>query len=158
MTVRRIGGNEAGYRLLVLESDEYMQNVTMLRQQSADVVFASYSGLRVPKDAVRVNENGKTGVYILEGPSPRWKPINILHDNGESYVAALDKSFNEQPLARRRDHRRGERSIQWKGSQWIWNRTMTSAQMSRRSGEDGRSGAELRPRPEGDQASARQRR
>ena len=92
MTVRRIGGNEAGYRLLVLESDEYMQNVTMLRQQSADVVFASYSGLRVPKDAVRVNENGKTGVYILEGAVARWKPINILHDNGESYVAALDKS------------------------------------------------------------------
>ena len=69
-----------------------MQNVTMLRQQSADVVFASYSGLRVPKDAVRVNENGKIGVYILEGAVARWKPINILHDNGESYVAALDKS------------------------------------------------------------------
>ena len=92
MTVHRIGGNEAGYRLLVLESENYMQNVTMLRQQSADVVFASYTGIRVPKDAVRVNENGKTGVYILEGAVARWKPIDILHDNGESYVAALDKS------------------------------------------------------------------
>ena len=92
MTVRRIGGNEAGYRLLVLESDEYMQNVTMLRQQSADVVFNSYQGLRVPKDAVRVEDGGQTGVYVLEGATARWKPITILHDNGESYVAALDKS------------------------------------------------------------------
>ena len=92
MTVRRIGGNEAGYRLLVLESDEYMQSVTMLRQQSADVVFNSYSGLRVPKDAVRVDENGRTGVYILEGAVARWKTIEILHDNGESYVVTLDKS------------------------------------------------------------------
>ena len=92
MTVRRIGSNEAGYRLLVLESDEYMQSVTMLRQQSADVVFNSYSGLRVPKDAVRVDENGRTGVYILEGAVARWKTIEILHDNGESYVVTLDKS------------------------------------------------------------------
>ena len=92
MTVRRIGGNEAGYRLLVLESDEYMQSVTMLRQQSADVVFNSYSGLRVPKDAVRVDEKGRTGVYILEGAVARWKTIEILHDNGESYVVTLDKS------------------------------------------------------------------
>ena len=92
MTVRRIGGNEAGYRLLVLESDEYMQSVTMLRQQSADVVFNSYSGLRVPKDAVRVDERGRTGVYILEGAVARWKTIEILHDNGESYVVTLDKS------------------------------------------------------------------
>lgn len=92
MTVRRIGGNEAGYRLLVLESDEYMQNITMLRQQSADVVFNSYSGLRVPKDAVRVDGDGQTGVYILEGAVARWKSIEILHDNGESYVVTLDKS------------------------------------------------------------------
>ena len=92
MTVRRIGGNVAGYRLLVLEGDEYMQSVTMLRQQSADVVFNSYSGLRVPKDAVRVDERGRTGVYILEGAVARWKTIEILHDNGESYVVTLDKS------------------------------------------------------------------
>lgn len=158
MTVRRIGGNEAGYRLLVLESDEYMQNVTMLRQQSADVVFASYSGLRVPKDAVRVNENGKTGVYILEGAVARWKPINILHDNGESYVAALDKSSTNNLWPGRRDHRRGERSIQWKGSQWIWNRTMTSARMSRRSGRrwQRRRGAAAATRRRS--SSARQRR
>lgn len=92
MTVRRIGGNEAGYRLLVLESNAYMQNITMLRQQSADVVFASYTGIRVPKDAVRVDESGQSGVYVLEGAVARWKAIEILHDNGESYVVTLDKS------------------------------------------------------------------
>ena len=92
MHVRRIGGNEAGYRLLVLESENYMQSVTMLRQQSADVVFESYTGIRVPKDAVRVDENGRTGVYILEGSLARWKQIEILHDMGESYIVTLDKS------------------------------------------------------------------
>lgn len=91
MKVFYVGGNEAGSRLLVLSSDEALQNVTLLRQQSAEIVFASYSGLRVPKSAVRV-ENGQTGVYILEGTLAKWKPITILHDTGESYVVELDTS------------------------------------------------------------------
>ena len=91
MRVARLGGNEAGSRLLVLSSDRALQNVTLLRQQSAEIVFTSYSGLRVPKSAVRV-ENGQTGVYILEGTLAKWKPIIILHDTGESYVVTLDTS------------------------------------------------------------------
>ena len=91
MGVARLGGNEAGSRLLVLSSDRALQNVTLLRQQSAEIVFTSYSGLRVPKSAVRV-ENGQTGVYILEGTLAKWKPITILHDTGESYVVTLDTS------------------------------------------------------------------
>lgn len=91
MTVARLGGNEAGARMLVLSSDRDLQNVTLLRKQSAEIVFASYSGLRVPKGAVRV-ENGQTGVYILEGTLAKWKPITILHDTGESYVVELDTS------------------------------------------------------------------
>ena len=91
MRVARLGGNEAGSRLLVLSSDRALQNVTLLRQQSAEIVFTSYSGLRVPKSAVRV-ENGQTGVYILEGTLAKWKLITILHDTGESYVVTLDTS------------------------------------------------------------------
>lgn len=91
MRVARLGGNEAGSRLLVLSSDRALQNVTLLRQQSAEIVFTSYSGLRVPKSAIRV-ENGQTGVYILEGTLAKWKPITILHDTGESYVVTLDTS------------------------------------------------------------------
>ena len=95
MKVLRVGDSEAGYRILVLSCDKYMQNITLLRQQSADIVFASYSGLRVPKDAVRVDESGQPGVYVLEGASAKWKAITILHDNGESYVVKLDKSSTD---------------------------------------------------------------
>lgn len=92
MTVSRISDNQAGFRLLVLSCDRYMQNVTLLRQQSADIVFASYAGLRVPKAAVHVDKNQQPGVYVLEGATAVWKDITILHDNGESYVVELDKT------------------------------------------------------------------
>lgn len=91
MTVSRIGKEENGRCLLVLSCSYYMQDVTLLRQQSADVVFTSYAGLRVPKNAIRVNEASQAGVYVLEGNNAVWKPVNILYDNGESYVVELDK-------------------------------------------------------------------
>ncbi len=94
MTVMRIGDEEDGQRLLVLESSSYIQDVTLLRRQTADVVFRSYAGLRVPKDAIRV-QDGQDGVYILESATARWKPVNILYDNGESYVVELDKSSTD---------------------------------------------------------------
>ena len=92
MTVSRISENQAGFRLLVLSCDRYMQNVTLLRQQSADIVFVSHAGLRVPKSAVHVDKNSQPGVYVLEGATAVWKPIQILHDNGESYVVELDRT------------------------------------------------------------------
>lgn len=95
MTVDRLGADEDGSRLLVLSCDSYMQEVTLLRQQSADIVFTSYRGLRVPKEAIRVDDGMQPGVYVLEGRAAVWKPIHILYDNGESYVAELDKTSTE---------------------------------------------------------------
>ena len=95
MTIERIGEDEDGESLLVLSSDLYMQDVTLLREQSADVVFSSYAGLRVPKEAIRVTEDQRTGVYILEGNTAEWKYVTLLLDNNESYVVALDKSSTD---------------------------------------------------------------
>ena len=95
MDVVRLGKDVDGSRLLVLSCDKYMQEATLLRQQSADVVFSSFSGLQVPKEAVRVNEHGKAGVYVLEGSTATWKPIEVLYDNGESYVVEKDKSSTD---------------------------------------------------------------
>ncbi len=92
MVVERLSESGHGSCLLVLSCDKYIQNATLLRQQSADIVFSSYSGLRVPKEAIRVDENGNVGVYVLEGSNAAWKSVNILHDNGETYVVELDKS------------------------------------------------------------------
>lgn len=92
MRITRIGDEESGQRLLVLESSDYIQNVTLLRGQSADVVFNAYAGLRVPKNALHLDEDNQPGVYILESAAAKWKSVTILYDNGESYVVELDKS------------------------------------------------------------------
>lgn len=95
MTVNRLGEPEDGLRLLVLSCDRYLQDVTLLRTQSADVAFSTYTGLRVPKEAIRVTDDLRSGVYILEGNTAVWKYVTPLYDNGESYVVELDKSSTE---------------------------------------------------------------
>ena len=95
MTVSRVGEEENGKCLLVLSCDRYIQDVTLLREQSADVVFTSYAGLRVPKEAIRVTEDRRTGLYVLEAGAAEWKYVDLLHDNGESYVVKLDKSSTD---------------------------------------------------------------
>lgn len=95
MSVYRLGEESQGQRLLILSCDRYLQDVTLLRAQSADVIFSSYTGLRVPKDALRVTEDQRTGVYVVEGNNAAWKYVNLLYDNGESYVVELDKSSTE---------------------------------------------------------------
>ena len=93
-------------RLLVLSSDRALQNVTLLRQQSAEIVFTSYAGLRVPKSAVRV-ENGQTGVYI-----PRRDARQVeAHHHSPRYRRKLCRharhQLDQQPLAgRRADYQR----------------------------------------------------
>ena len=95
MKVERLGEPENGKCLLVLSCDKYMQQVTLLREQSADVVFSTCTGLRVPKEAIRVTEDLRHGVYVLEAGAAEWKYVDLLHDNGESYVVKLDKSSTD---------------------------------------------------------------
>lgn len=92
LTITRIGDEENGERLLVLSSERYLQDVTLLRQHTTELVFHSYAGLRVPKTALVMDSEDRPSVYVLEGGRSKSKAVSILYDNGESYVVALDKS------------------------------------------------------------------
>ncbi len=91
MVIERVGQEEGGRCLLVLSTRRYLQKVAALREQSAQVIFSTYHGLRVPKSAVRY-EDGSAGVFIVESTYAKWKKVEILYDAGESYVVKLDKS------------------------------------------------------------------
>ena len=95
MDVFAVGQEENGKAVLILECSHYLQDMTLARQQSADIAFTSLRGLRLPKEAVHVKEDGSVGVYVLESTRANWKPVEILLDNGETYLVALDKSSTQ---------------------------------------------------------------
>ena len=106
LTVERISGEEDGQCLVVLSSDENLGLTTLLRHQTAQIVFESYSGLRVPRSAVRIvwetvlDEEGQPvlnadgsekrrqvyGVYCLWGSMARFKRVNILWQEDEFMI------------------------------------------------------------------------
>ena len=92
MKVERVSPSEDDRCILVLSSESYIQYAVSSRTQTADLVFADRSGLRVPKTAIYATEDGQSGVYVLEGAEAKWKPITILFDNGDSFIVELDKS------------------------------------------------------------------
>ena len=91
MTIYRIASADNESCLLILSCDRKLQSVTAMRQQTADITFGSTEGLRVPKQALYV-EDGQAGVYVLEGARADWKSVEILCEYGDDYLVAWDNS------------------------------------------------------------------
>ena len=64
--VERVSKAEKGHCAVVWAADQYMAQVTELRSIQAEVIHHSYEGLRIPAQALRV-EDGQAGVYCLTG-------------------------------------------------------------------------------------------
>lgn len=86
MTVQSVSTEENGRVAVVFCGRTYLAQLTLLRQQSADIVQSSVSGIRVPQQAIRVDDDGTTGVYCIVGVEARFKPVTVLWSAGDEYA------------------------------------------------------------------------
>ena len=120
LTVERIGEEDGGQRLVVLSSTENLSLTTLLRHQSAQIIFERYDGIRVPRSAVRIlwepvtdgegnpvlNADGTQkqqqvyGVYCMWGNTARFKKVNILWQEDEYMI--VESAQADDPLRRLR--------------------------------------------------------
>ena len=107
MRVRSISREEDGQRTLVLESGEYLALTTLLRHQTAQVICRTYEGIRVPKNAVRVEtrtvgegeeaqEVRFTGVYCRMARLASLKPVQVLYEGEDYYLVTPDEEILER--------------------------------------------------------------
>lgn len=96
VSVYHISEEENGRVVVVLKGSSYLPELTLLRQQSAEVILGNLEGIRVPREALRaektsVDENGElvtteqTGVYCLVGMEARFKPVEVLY-SGDGFA------------------------------------------------------------------------
>ena len=83
VTLTRISAAENGKCLIVLKSTRYLSYMTLLREQNAELIISAYDDLRVPKNALRVDENGVSGVYCLVGRVAYFKPVSIVYQGSD---------------------------------------------------------------------------
>lgn len=95
MTVNSIGEDTDGKRLVLFSCNNFLQETTGLRHETADIIYESYNGLRIPKEAIRFNDSGEAGVYIVVGETAEFRSINIIYETDDYYIVAQDKSSTE---------------------------------------------------------------
>lgn len=94
--IASIGPEEKGRVVVSFESRSYLQELTLLRQQSAQVLHTAYSGIRVPKEALRGTravqdkdgirtEEEQLGIYCVVGVEACFKPVEVLY-NGDGFL------------------------------------------------------------------------
>jgi len=91
VSIASVSEAENGRVLLVLEGDTYLSQLTLLREQSAQLIYSTVEGIRVPKEALRIvnrtrtEEDGTekeiqvTGVYSVVGLEAGFKPVEVLY-------------------------------------------------------------------------------
>lgn len=105
MTVDRIERKEDSDCVLILTTDRDLKNVTLLREQTVDLIFARYTGIRVPKQALRMETltftNSDTeeqtqaqaiGVYAVVGAQAEFKPVDIVREGSDYYLVSPAKN------------------------------------------------------------------
>ena len=84
-------------------ANDYATQITALREQEVQIITHSVTGLRVPKQAVRVNEEGSLGIYRVSGAQVSWVPVQILWQEDDYYLVAqadkLDEEGNQADLS-----------------------------------------------------------
>ena len=110
VTLHSVGAEENGRVVAVFQGDTYLTQLTLLRQQSAQVITNRVEGIRVPREALRVvaktveNEDGTTsetkttGVYCVMGREAAFKPVSVLYSNENFALVKAEISSNQELL------------------------------------------------------------
>lgn len=104
MKIQAVGEPAGGQSAVVLSSDEYMAETTLLREQTVELVYDIQTGIRVPKDTLRIetrtitdketgveSEERILGVYAVVGQQAEFKPVETIAEGQDFYVVVPTK-------------------------------------------------------------------
>lgn len=90
VTLESLGARENGRMVAVFRGTRYLRELTLLRQQRAQIITGSTTGIRVPRECLRaerayLDSDGRTvteertGIYCLVGREARFKPVEVVY-------------------------------------------------------------------------------
>ncbi len=103
MLVEHISKPENGRAAVVFSSTRCLSDITLLRKQTVDIVFIRYTGIRVPKKALRVLEDGTTGVYVQAGATAEFKKVTVVAGGEDYYLLASPEGSTGKRVLRAGD-------------------------------------------------------
>ena len=112
VTLYAVGPEEQGRVVVTFRGEYNMAQVTLLRRQSAQLIWRTVAGIRVPNEALRAantkvdQEGNRTtveslGVYCVVGMETRFKPVEVLY-SGDGFVLVRSTAASDQESLRLR--------------------------------------------------------
>jgi len=89
MVVESIGRREEGLSVVLFSSDRGLHEITPLRELRADILLSIVTGIRVPKDAIHLDDDLNTFVYLQTSGYAEKVDVEILDPPGvigDSYL------------------------------------------------------------------------
>ena len=93
-TIDSVTSNEEGKAVVVMTCDEVTDDFFQYRTSEVQLVKATYSGIRVPKSAVRFYNNER-GVFVKSGTVIIFKKIDVIYENDEFVICDQSSADNE---------------------------------------------------------------
>lgn len=90
MKIVNIGPETDGKCVVVLSGSRYINDLTAVRNISADVVNSSISGIRVPKEAMHLDGDNDTYVYVISGLQAEQVYVDVLGQTDDYYIVKSD--------------------------------------------------------------------
>ena len=88
MNIYSVGEVQEEQLVVLFRSTRDVDRADELRQESSRIVFRSSTGIRVPKEALRVDEEGTIGVYVASGHNASFRPVELLTEDETSYLVS----------------------------------------------------------------------
>ena len=66
-------------KIFIFECDKLNSTVVMGRTARFKLIINSYGGLRVPRKALRYNDNGERGVFVERGQTIVFKKVDVIY-------------------------------------------------------------------------------
>lgn len=91
-TVYAINENTGDKSAIVLSCNLMNSDISSLRHETAELVIDSYTGLRVPATAIRVNDDGEKGVFVQNGNIIEFRKLNIVYTADDYVLSSADSN------------------------------------------------------------------
>lgn len=101
-SIERIAEDDSDNALIIFKSNFMDEDLINMRFESPQAIINTYSGIIVPKQAVRLvdNPNGEAegeklkGVYTMYGRSPKFKLIDVIYEDDYAVVSRVNTSVD----------------------------------------------------------------
>jgi hypothetical protein len=79
-------------RILVLSCADFNAEFAKRRVCRAELVLNDFTGLRIPRSAIRFGDKNEMGVYILQGQKVSFKKIEPIFESADFVISASPDS------------------------------------------------------------------